>query len=122
MLIFVRPFVRFKLVESSQTANREVSEHSESILSIKIRVIQSEPKILRLVKTTRGAHMQIAANAKEEEIRHKCSDREIHGPESSKSAGACGAQSSFDNFSLFLLFIEPHCELGLSLVSIIDLI
>ena len=36
-------------------------------------------------KSTRGAHVQIAANAKEEEIRDKCGDREIHGPESSKS-------------------------------------
>ena len=34
---------------------------------------------------TRGTHMQIATNAKEEKIRDKSSDREIHCPESSKT-------------------------------------
>ena len=73
MLIFVRPSVRsvqtcleqsiFSFLghitlreqsehsNSKQSGQRVVIKHSESIQSIKIRVIQSEPKILRLVYT-----------------------------------------------------------------------
>ena len=51
-------------------------------------------------KTTRGAHMQIAANAKEEEIRHECSDGKIHGPESGKSGMHLVLKAFFHNYTI----------------------
>ena len=42
-------FLGQRATEQSESTQKALKEHSESSQSIKIRVIQSEPKILRLV-------------------------------------------------------------------------